>query len=158
MGYDHLHCKNIKANRMDICLTNKKANTCLLIDVGTPHVAMSDPGGSVGLGRFGRSAHRHCCMETGHYSRSPQPAALTENSACFWDLLGSSTKSPLRVFKAMTCSHAVPQRQGLLRVLVIDIVNQTGLQQKLIIIIFLITPQPFWRFSVFLFRLLKTLL
>ena len=43
-------------------------------------MTMSDPGGSGGLGSFGHSAHRYC-MVAGHYSRSLQPAALTESSA-----------------------------------------------------------------------------
>ena len=37
-------------------------------------------GGSSGVGSFGHSAHRYCTV-AGHYSRSSQPAALTENSA-----------------------------------------------------------------------------
>ena len=36
--------------------------------------------GSGGLGSFGHSARRYCTV-AGHYSRSSQPAALTENSA-----------------------------------------------------------------------------
>ena len=47
-----------------------------------PHVALSNTGGSGGLGSFGHSAHRHLdCTVAGHYCRSSQPAALTENSA-----------------------------------------------------------------------------
>ena len=96
----------IKANRPDICLRDKKAYTCLLIDISCPadgnvgrkhaeklakygdlrvevsrmHVAMSNPGGSRGIGSSGHSARRYCTV-AGHYSRSPQPAALTESSA-----------------------------------------------------------------------------
>ena len=43
-------------------------------------MALSNTGGSGGLGSFGYSARKYC-MVTGHYSRSSQPAALTENSA-----------------------------------------------------------------------------
>ena len=96
----------IKSNRPDICLRDKKANTCLLIDIscpadgnvgrkhaeklamqvwrpaggGMPHVAMSNPGGCRGIGSSGHSASRYCTV-AGHYSRSSQPAALTESSA-----------------------------------------------------------------------------
>ena len=45
-----------------------------------PHVALSNTGGSGGLGSFGHSARRYC-MVAGHYSRSSQPATLTEKSA-----------------------------------------------------------------------------
>ena len=45
-----------------------------------PHVALSNTGGSGGLGSFGHSARRYCTV-AGHHSRSSQPAALTENSA-----------------------------------------------------------------------------
>ena len=45
-----------------------------------PHVELSNTGGSGGLGSFGHSARRYCTV-AGHYSRSSQPAALTENSA-----------------------------------------------------------------------------
>ena len=47
---------------------------------GKPHVAMSNPSGSRGIGSSGHSARRYCTV-AGHYSRSPQPAALTESSA-----------------------------------------------------------------------------
>ena len=43
-------------------------------------MAMSNPGGSRGIGSSGHSARRYCTV-AGHYSRSPQPAALTESSA-----------------------------------------------------------------------------
>ena len=43
-------------------------------------MALLNTGGSGGLGSFGHSAHRYCTV-AGHYSRSSQPAALTENSA-----------------------------------------------------------------------------
>ena len=43
-------------------------------------MAMSNPGGSRGIGSSGHSARRYCSV-AGHYSRSPQPAALTESSA-----------------------------------------------------------------------------
>ena len=52
----------------------------LLASEDKPHVALSNTGGSSGLESFGRSAHRYCTV-AGHYSRSSQPAALTENSA-----------------------------------------------------------------------------
>ena len=45
-----------------------------------PHVALSNTGGSGGLGNIRHSACRYCTV-AGHYSRSSQPAALTENSA-----------------------------------------------------------------------------
>ena len=45
-----------------------------------PHVALSNTGGSGGLRSFGHSAHKYCAV-AGHYSRSSQLAALTENSA-----------------------------------------------------------------------------
>ena len=45
-----------------------------------PHVALLNTGGSGGLGSFGQSAHGYCTVAR-HYSRSSQPAALTENSA-----------------------------------------------------------------------------
>ena len=102
----------IKANGPDICLRDRRADTCLLIDVSCPadgnvgrkhaeklakygdlrvdvwrpaggrkpHVPMSNPGGSCGIGSSGHSARRYCTV-AGHYSRSPQPAALTESSA-----------------------------------------------------------------------------
>ena len=41
---------------------------------------MSDPSGSAGLGSFGHSVLTYC-MGAGHYSWSPRPAVLTENSA-----------------------------------------------------------------------------
>ena len=44
------------------------------------HVALSNTGGSGGLGSFGHSARRYCTVAE-HYSRSSQPAALIENSA-----------------------------------------------------------------------------
>ena len=43
-------------------------------------MALSNTGGSGGLGSFGHSVRRYC-MVAAHYSRSSQPAALTENSA-----------------------------------------------------------------------------
>ena len=43
-------------------------------------MAMSNPGGSRDNGSSGHSACRYCTV-AGHYSRSPQPAALTESSA-----------------------------------------------------------------------------
>ena len=52
-------------------------------------MALSDTGGSGDLESFGHSARRYCTV-AGHYSRSLQPAALTEQ--CFWDLLGSFVK------------------------------------------------------------------
>ena len=55
-------------------------------------VALSNTGGFGGLGSFGHSARRYCTV-AGHYSRSSQPATLTENY--FWDLLGSFIKSCL---------------------------------------------------------------
>ena len=95
--------RKIKTNRPDICLRNRKTNTCLLIDISCPAdgnigkkhaeklakysdlrveiscmwVALSNTGGSGGLGSFGHSARRYCTV-AGHYSRSSQPAALTE--------------------------------------------------------------------------------
>ena len=57
---------------------NMKADTCLPIDVSYPASGNVRPGGSSGLGRFEHRAHRYCTV-AGHYSRSPQPAALTEN-------------------------------------------------------------------------------
>ena len=97
--------KNIKANRSDICLRNKKTNTCLLIyiscpadgNIGRKHAEKlakySDLRVEIsrmwhcrtlvvsgGLGSFGHSARRYCTV-AGHYFRSSQPAALTENSA-----------------------------------------------------------------------------
>ena len=45
-----------------------------------PHVALSNTGGSGGLGSFGHSARRYFTV-AGHCSRSSQRAALTENSA-----------------------------------------------------------------------------
>ncbi len=97
--------KTIKANRPDICLRNRKTKTCLLIDISCPangnigrkhdeklakysdlqrgdklHGALSNTGGSSGLRSFGHSARRYCTV-AGHYSKSSQPAALTENSA-----------------------------------------------------------------------------
>ena len=41
---------------------------------------VSDTGRSSGVKSIGHSAHRHCTV-AGHYSRSLQPAALTESSA-----------------------------------------------------------------------------
>ena len=96
----------IKANRPDICLRNKKANTCLLIDisctadgnVGRKHAEKLAKYDVLrvevsrmwqcrtqvvpvhGIGSSGHSARRYCKV-AGHYSRSPQPAALTESSA-----------------------------------------------------------------------------
>ena len=55
-------------------------------------MALSNTGGSGGLGSFGHSAPRYCTV-AGHYSRSSQPAALQKQ--CFWDLLGSFVKSCL---------------------------------------------------------------
>ena len=43
-------------------------------------MAMPNPGGSRGIGSSEHSARRYCTV-AGHYSRSPQPAALTESSA-----------------------------------------------------------------------------
>ena len=43
-------------------------------------MAMSNTGGSRGIRSSGHSVRRYCSV-TGHYSRSPQPAALTESSA-----------------------------------------------------------------------------
>ena len=43
-------------------------------------MVLSNTGGSGGLGSFGHSACRYCTV-AGHYSRSSQPAELTENSA-----------------------------------------------------------------------------
>ena len=43
-------------------------------------MAMSNPGGSRGIESSGHSAHRYYTVAE-HYSRSPQPAALTESSA-----------------------------------------------------------------------------
>ena len=75
--------RKIKANRSDICLKDKKANTCLLIDISCPadgnvgrkyaeklakygdlRVEISrmwqcDPGG---IGSFGCSARRYCTV------------------------------------------------------------------------------------------------
>ena len=53
-------------------------------------MALSNTGGSDGLGRFEHSARRYCTV-AGHYSRSSQSAALTENSASeiYSDLLQS---------------------------------------------------------------------
>ena len=45
-----------------------------------PRVAFWNNVGSGGLGRLGHSARRYCTV-AGHYSRSSQSAALTENSA-----------------------------------------------------------------------------
>ena len=45
-----------------------------------PHVALSNTGSSGGLGSFGHSLRRYFTV-AGHYSRSSQPVALTENSA-----------------------------------------------------------------------------
>ena len=43
-------------------------------------MALSNTGGSGGLGSFGHSASKYCTV-AGHYSRSSQPTALTKNSA-----------------------------------------------------------------------------
>ena len=43
-------------------------------------MAVSDTDCSSGVGSIGHGAHRYCTV-AGHYSRSSQPAALTENSA-----------------------------------------------------------------------------
>ena len=43
-------------------------------------MAVSDTGRSSGVGSVGYSARRYC-MVAGRYSRSSQPAAITENSA-----------------------------------------------------------------------------
>ena len=45
-----------------------------------PHVALLNTGGSGRLGSFEHSARKYCTV-AGHYSRSSQSAALTENSA-----------------------------------------------------------------------------
>ena len=99
----------IKANLPDICLRDKKANTCLLIDISCPadgnvgrkHAEKLAKYGDlrvevsrvcqcrthvvpVVLGTLG-TVHagiaRRYCTVAGHYSRSPQPAALTERIA-----------------------------------------------------------------------------
>ena len=59
-------------------------------------MALLNTGGSGGLGSFGYSARRYYAV-AGHYSRSSQPAALTETSASgiYSDLLGSFVKSCL---------------------------------------------------------------
>ena len=36
VGYGHPHCKEDQSHRPDICLRDKKANTCLLIDISCP--------------------------------------------------------------------------------------------------------------------------
>ena len=43
---------------------------------------VSDTGRSSGVGSVGHSARRYCAV-AGHYSRSSQPAALTESSASY---------------------------------------------------------------------------
>ena len=43
-------------------------------------ITTHNTGGSGGLGSFGHSARRYCTV-AGHYARSSQPAALTENGA-----------------------------------------------------------------------------
>ena len=43
-------------------------------------MTVSDTGCFSGVGSIGHSARRYCTV-TGHYSRSSQPSALTENSA-----------------------------------------------------------------------------
>ena len=43
-------------------------------------MAVLDTGCSSGVGSIGHSARRYCTV-AGHYSRSSQPAAPTENSA-----------------------------------------------------------------------------
>ena len=97
--------RKIKANHPDICLRNKKTNTCLLIDISYPAdgnigkkhaekvAKYSDLRVEIsctwhcrtlvvsgGLGSFEHSARRYCTV-AGHYSRSSQPAELTENTA-----------------------------------------------------------------------------
>ena len=43
-------------------------------------MALSNTGGSGGLGSFGHNARRYCTVAR-HYSRSSQPAVLADNSA-----------------------------------------------------------------------------
>ena len=78
-----LTARKIKAARADICLRNKKANSCLLNDISCPadgtvgrkhaeklptygdlqaDMAMSDSGGCVGLGSVGHSARSDCTV------------------------------------------------------------------------------------------------
>ena len=52
---------------------------------------------------FTRDSGERYCTVAGHYSRSPQPAAVTESSA-FWGPPGSFVKSCLRLLKAMIWS------------------------------------------------------
>ena len=93
-----LTARKIVANCPDICFRNKKTNICLLIDISCPtegNIARKQAekstkysdlrvkvstGCSSGVGSTGHSARRYCTVAR-HYSRSSQPAALTESSA-----------------------------------------------------------------------------
>ena len=110
--------RKIKANRPDICLRNRKTNTCLLIDISCPadgnigkkhaeklakysdlrveisHVALSNTGGSGGLGSFGHSARRYCTVAAWTLFQVIT-TCNTYRKQCFWDLLGSFVKSCL---------------------------------------------------------------
>ena len=88
----------IKPNRPDVCLRNKKTNTCLLIDISCPADGNIGKKHAEKLAKYSDlrveiSRMWHCrtlvvpvvlgVLGTvpGHYSRSSQPATLTENSA-----------------------------------------------------------------------------
>ena len=115
----------IKANRPDICLTDKKANTCLLIDISCPadgnvgrkhaeklakygdlrveisRMRMSDPGGFHGILEAGAQ-----CMQVLHGGWTLFQVTTTcsiYRKQCFCALPGSCVKSCLPPFKAMIC-------------------------------------------------------
>ena len=117
--------KKIKVNRHDICLRNKKANTCLLINISCPddgnvsrkhaeklakygdlrveiEISHMWQGGSGLLWSFGHSARR-CCTVAGLilFQVTTTCSSYTKQ---FWDLLESCVKSCLLLFKAMTWS------------------------------------------------------
>ena len=115
-----LTARKIGANRPDICLRNKKTNTCLLFPILFPilfpgNIARKQAEKTtkysdlrvevsrmwqcrplvvpVVLGALGTVHVGIACMVAGHYSRSSQPAALIKQ--CFLDLVGSYVKSCL---------------------------------------------------------------
>ena len=117
----------IKANRPDICLRDKKANTCLLIDISCP------ADGNVGrkhaekLAKYGDlrvevSRMWQCrtqvvpvvywelwaqCTQVLHSGWTlfqVTTTCSTYRKQCFWDPPGSFVKSCLRLFKAMIWS------------------------------------------------------
>ena len=117
--------RKIKANRPDICIRDKKANTCLVIDISCP--ADGNVGRKHGekLAKYGDlrveispmwQCQTHArwfpwywelwvqCTQVlygGWTLFQVTTTCSTYRKQCFWDLLGSCVKSCLPLFKAI---------------------------------------------------------